>query len=84
MSKNWCFWTVVREKTLESPLDSMKINPVNSKGDQPWIVIGRTAAEAETLLWLRYAKSQLIGKDPESAKDWGQEEKGVTEDEMIE
>ena len=74
MSKNWCFWTVVLEKTLESPLDSTKINPVNSKGDQPWIVIGRTAAEAETLLWPPDAKSRLTGKNPDAAKDWGQED----------
>ena len=81
--KNWCFWTVVLEKTLESPLDC-KIKPVNPKGNQPWIFIGRTDAEAEApILWLPDAKNQLIGKDPDAGKDWRQEEKGTTEDDMV-
>ena len=79
--KNWCFWTVLLKKTLESPLDYKEIKPVNSKGNQPWIVIGRTDAEAP-ILWPPDAKSWLIWKDPESGKAWGQEEKGMTEDEM--
>ena len=80
--KNWCFWTVVLGKTLESPLDCKEIQPVNPKGNQPWIFIGRTDAEAETpILWPPDAKRWLIGKDPDSGKDWGQEEKGMTEDE---
>ena len=84
-SKNWCFWTVVLEKTLESPLDCKEIKPVNPQGNQPSIFIGRTDAEAETLiLWPPDAKSQLIGKDPDSGKDWEQEKKGMTEDEMVE
>ena len=75
--KNWCFWTVVLEKTLESPLDYKEIQPVHPKGNQSWIFIGRTNAEAETpILWPPDAKSQLIGKDLDSGKDWGQEEKG--------
>ena len=73
--KNWCFWTEVLEKTLESPLDCKRIQPVHSKGDQSWVFIGRTDAEAETLiLW--------PPDDPDAGKDWGQEEKGTTEDEM--
>ena len=81
--KNWCFWTVVLEKTLESPLDCKEIQPVHPKGDQSWVFIGRTDAEAETpLLWPPDAKSWLIGKDPDPGEDWGQEEKGTTEDEM--
>ena len=81
--KNWCFWTVVSEKTLESPLDCKKIQPVHLKGDLPWVFIGRTGAEAETpILWPPHAKSWLIGKDPNAGKDWGQEEKGMTEGEM--
>ena len=81
--KNWCFWTVVLEKTLESPLDCKEIQPVNPKGNQSWICIGRTDAEAETpVLWPPDVKSWLIGKDPDAGKDWGQEEKGMTEDEM--
>ena len=81
--KNWCFWTVVLEKTLESPLDCKEIQPVHPKGDQSWVFIGRTDAEAETpILWPPHAKSWLIGKDPEDGRDWGQEEKGTTEDEM--
>ena len=82
--KNWGFWTEVLEKTFESPLDSKEINPVNPKRNQSWIFIGRTDAEAETpVLWPHDAKSQLIGKDPDVGKDWGQEEKGVTEDETV-
>ena len=82
--KNWCFWTVVLEKTLESPLDCKEIQPVHPKGDQSWIFTGRTDAEAETpILWPPDAKSWLIGKDPDVGKDWGQEEKGTTEDEMV-
>ena len=81
--KNWCFWTVVLEKTLESPLDSKEIQPVHSKGDQPWVFSGRTDAEAETpVLWPSHAKSWLIGKDSDAGSDWGQDEKGTTEDEM--
>ena len=81
--KNWCFWTVVLEKTLESPLDCKEIQPVHPKGDQSWVFTGRTDAEAETLiLWPPDAKSWLIGKDPDAGRDWGQEEKGTTEDEM--
>ena len=83
--KNWCFWTVVLEKTLESPLDSKEIKWVNPKGTQSWIFIGRTDAEAEApVLWPPDAKSWLIGKDLDAGKDWGQEEKGLTEDEMVE
>ena len=81
MPKNWCFWTVVLEKTLESPLEVKEIKPVHPKGNQPWIFIGRTFAEA-LILWPLDAKSWLIGKVPDSGKDWGQEENGVTEDEM--
>ena len=80
MLKNWCFWTVVLEKTLESPLDCKEIKPVKSKGNQSWIFVGRTEAEAP-ILWPPDVKSQLIGKDPNAGKDWGQE-KEVTEDEM--
>ena len=80
--KNSCFWTVVLERTLESPLDCKEIKPVNPKGKQPWIFIGRNDAKA-SILWSPDAKSQLIGKDPDAGKDWGKEEKGVTEDEMI-
>ena len=81
--KNWCFWTVVLEKTLESPLDCKEIQPVHPKGDQSWVFIGRTDAEAETpLLWPPHMKSWLTGKDPNAGRDWGQEEKGMTEDEM--
>jgi len=82
--KNWCFWTVVLEKTLESPLECKEIPPVHPKGDQSWVFIGRTNAEAETpILWPPDANSWLIWKDPDAGKDWGQEEKGMTEDEMI-
>ena len=78
--KNWCFWTVVLKETLESPLDSKKIQPVHPKGDQSWIFIGRTAAEAEVpILWPPDAKSWLIWKDPDAGKDWRQTEKGVAE-----
>ena len=81
--KNWCFWTVVLEKTLESPLDCNEIQPVHSEGDQSWVFSGRTDAKAETpILWPPDAKSWLIGKDPDAGRDWGQEEKGTTEDEM--
>ena len=84
MSTTRCFWTVVLEKTLETPLDSKEIKPVNSKENQPWIFIGRTEAEAETpILWPPDVKSQLIGKDPDPGKDWRQEEKGMREDEMV-
>ena len=76
--KNWCFWTVVLEKTLESPLDCKKIQPVHSEGDQPWNFFGRNDAEAETpVLWPPHAKSWLIGKDSDAGRDWGQEEKGT-------
>ena len=82
-TENWCFWTVVLEKTLESPLDCKEIQPVHPKGDESWVFIGRTDAEAETpILWPPHVKSLLIGKDPDSGKDWGQEEKGTSEDEM--
>ena len=82
--KNWSFQTVVLEKTLESPLDCKEIQPVHPKVDQSWVFIGRTDAEAETpILWPPHAKSWLIWKDPDSGKDWGQEEKGTTEDEMV-
>ena len=81
--KNWWFWTVVLEKTLESPLGYKEIQPVHPKGDQAWVFIGRTDAEAETpILWPPHAKSWLIGKDLDAGKDWGREEKGMTEDEM--
>ena len=81
-SKNWCFWTMVLEKTLESPLDCKEIQPVHPKRNQSWI--GRTDAKAEALiLWTPDAKSWLIWKDPDAGKDWGQEEKGTTEDEMV-
>ena len=82
-SKNWCFWTVVLEKTLESPLDCKEIQPVNPKGNQSWIFIGRTYAEAEApIFWPHDAKNWLIRKDLDAGKDWRQE-KGVTEDEMV-
>ena len=81
--KNWCFWTVVLEKTLESPLDCKEIKPVHPKGNQSWMFMGRTDAEVETLiLWPYDAKSWLIGKDPDAGKDQRQE-KGMTEDEMV-
>ena len=82
--KNWCFWTVVLEQTLESPLDSKDIQPVHPKEDQSWIFIGRTDAEAETpVLWPPDAKNWLIGKDPDAGKDRKQEEKGTIENEMV-
>ena len=82
--KNWCFWTVVLEKTLESPLDCKEIKPGNPKGNQPWLFIGRTDAEVETpILWPPDAKGWLFGKDPDAGKDWRWEEKGSTEDEMV-
>ena len=81
---NWCFWTVVLEKTLENPLDSKGIKPVNPKGNQPWIFIGRTSAEAEApILCPPDVKNWLSGKDPDAGKDWRQEEKGMAEDEMV-
>ena len=81
--KNWCIWTVVLEKTLESPLNC-KVKPVHMKGNQSWIFIGRTGAEAETpVLWPPDSKSWLIGKDPDAGNDWRQEKKGTTEDEMV-
>ena len=83
--KNWCFWTVVLEKTLESPLDCKEIKPLNPKGNESWIFIGRTDAEAETpKLWLPDVKNWLTGKDSDAKKDWRQEKKGKTEDEMVE
>ena len=84
VQKNWCFWTVVLENTLESPLDCKEIQPVHPKGDKSWVLIGRTDVEAETpILWPPDVKNGLIGKDPDAGKDWGQEEKGKTEDEMV-
>ena len=81
--KNWCFWTVVLEKTLESSLGCKKIQPVHSEGDQPWDFFGRNDAKAETpVLWPPHVKSWLIGKDSDGGRDWGQEEKGTIEDEM--
>ena len=82
--KNWYFWTVVLEKTLENPLECKKIKAINPKGNQPWILIGRTDVEAEVpILWPPDVKSWLTGKDPVAGKDWGQEEKGTTEDETV-
>ena len=82
--KNWCFWTVVLEKTVETPLDCKEIQPVHPKGDQSWVFIERTDVEAETpILWPPDAKSWLIGKDPDAGRDWRQEEKGTTEEEMV-
>ena len=82
--KNWCFWTVVLVKTLESPLDYKEIQPVHPKGNQSWIFLGRIDAEAETpILWPPDAKNWLIGKDPNAEKDWRREEKGTTENEMV-
>ena len=80
--KNWCFWTVVLEKTLESPLNCKEIQPVHPKGDQSWVFIGRTDTEAEIPV-PPDAKSWLIWKAPDAEKDWGQEENGMTEDEMV-
>ena len=80
---NWCFWTVVLEKTLESSLDCKEIQPVHAEGDLSWDFFGRNDAKAETpVLWLPHAKSWLIGKDSDAGRDWGQEEKGTTEDEI--
>ena len=82
--KNWCFWTVLLEKTLESPLNSKEIKPVSSQGTQSWIFIGRTDAEAESpILWPPYAKSWEIGRDSDAWKDWRQEEKGTTKNKMV-
>ena len=82
--KNWCFWTVVLENTLESPLDCKEIQPVHPKGNESWIFIGRTDAEAKTPIFLPPdVKNWLIGKDSDAGKDWGREEKGTTEDEMV-
>ena len=82
--KNWCFWTVVLEKTLESPLDCKEIKPINPKGNHFWIFTGRTDAEAETpILWIPDVKNWFIGKDPDFGKDWRQEENGMIEDEMV-
>ena len=84
MLKNWCFWTVVLEKTLESPLDCKEIQPVRPKENQSWIFIGRTDVEAETpIFWPPDAKNWLTGKDPNAVKDWRWEEKGTTEDKMV-
>ena len=84
MPKNWCFWTVVLEKTLESPLDCKEIQPVHPKGDQSWVFIGGTDVEAETpILWPPDVKNWLNGKDPDAGKDWRQEENGTIEDEMV-
>ena len=81
--KNWCFWTVVLEKTLENSLDCKEIQPVYSEGDQPWDFFGRNYAKAETpILWPPHVKSWLTGKDSDAGRDWGQKEKGMTEDEM--
>ena len=82
--KNWCFWTVVLEKTLESPLDCKEIQPVHPKGNQSWILMGRTDAEAKTsILWPPDLKYWLTGKDPDAGKDWRQEKKGTTENGMV-
>ena len=82
--RHWCFWTVVLEKILENPLDCKEIQPVHSKGNQSWIFIGRTDAEAETpILWPPDVKNWLIWKDPDAGKYWRWEEKGMTEDEMV-
>ena len=84
MSKNWCFWTVVLEKTLESPLDYEEIQPVHPKGNQSWIFIRRTDVKAKApILWPHNEKNWLIRKDPDAGKGWRQEEKGTTEDEMV-
>ena len=81
--KNWCFWTVVLEESPESPLDCKEIQPVHPKGDQSWVFIGRTDAKAETpILWPPHGKSWLSGKESDAGRDWGQEEKGTTENEM--
>ena len=82
--KNWCFWTVMLEETLQSPLDCKEIQPVHPKGDQSWVSIRRTDAEVEApILWPPDVRNWLIGKDPDAGKDWGRQEKGTTEDEMV-
>ena len=82
--KNWCFWTVVLEKTLESLLDCKEIQLIHPKGDKSWVFTGRTDAEAEIpILWPPDVNNWLTGKDPDAGRDWGQEEKGMTEDEMV-
>ena len=82
--RSWCLWTVVLEKTLENSWESMEIQPVNPKGNQPWIFIGRTDAETEALiLWPPDVKSEIIGRYPDTGNDWRQEEKGTTEDEIV-
>ena len=82
--KNWCFWTLVLEKTLVSPLNCKEFQPVHPKGNQSWISIGSTDVEAETLIfWPPDANNWLFGKDPDAGNDWGQDEKGKTEDEMV-
>ena len=82
--KNWCFWTVVLEKTLESPLDCKEIQPVHSEGDQPWVFFGRDDTKAETpVFWPPHEKGWLIGEDSDNGRAWGQEEKGTTKDEII-
>ena len=82
--KNWCFWTVVLEKTIEHPLECKEIQPVHPKGDQSWVFIGRTDAEAAApILWPPHVKSWLIGKALDAGRDWGQEDKGTAEDEMV-
>ena len=82
--QNWCFWTMVLEETLESPLDCKEIQPVNPKGDQSWVFIGMTDAEAKTpILWVPDPKNWFTGKDPYAGKDWRQEEKGMTDDEIV-
>ena len=82
--KNWCFWTVVLEKTLERPLDCKEIKPVHPKGNHPWLFIRKTDAKAEApIFWPTWCNSQVIGKDPDVGKVWGHEEKGVTQDEMV-
>ena len=83
MPKNWCFWTVVLEKTLQSPLDCMEIQPIHPKGNQSWIFFGKTDTEAETPILWPPDENWLIGKDPDARKNWRQEEKGMTEDEMV-
>ena len=83
MPKNWCFWTVVLEKTLESPLDCKEIKPVHLKGNQSWIFIGRTDEAETSILWPSDVKNWLILKDPDTGKDWRKEEKGTTEDELV-
>ena len=83
-AENWCFWTVVLEKTLESPLDSKEIRSVHPKGDQSWVFIGRTDVEAETpILWPPHVKTWLIGKDPDDGRDWRQEEKGKSQQDPL-